>query len=105
MVRTDRGGVTVWMVLVVGLVGVVGLAVVAMGGGAARSGRAQAVADLAALAAVDGGRTAAEAVAEANGARMVRCRCDGRPVRVEVEWGGRRADAAASCPGCGAASP
>jgi hypothetical protein len=75
----ERGSVTVWVagvtMLAMALMAVSARTAVAATG----RGRAQAVADLAALAGVDGGRSAAREVATANDARLVRyAEVDGR---------------------------
>jgi hypothetical protein len=92
----ERGSVTVWAagvtMLAMALVAVSTRTAVAAVG----RGRAQAVADLAALAAVDGGRPAASAVATANGATLVRyAEVDGR-VDATVRRGGATAVASAA---------
>lgn len=68
----------------------------------AASGRADAVADLAALAGVTGGRSGAAAVADSNGATLVAYREQGDTVVVEVRVDGLVGRAAAA-PADGAA--
>lgn len=103
--RNERAGALVWMVAILGAVAMLMAVVPLDGRRAAGGGRAQAVADLAALAAVSGGATAARQVAEANGAEVLSCRCGGPSVTVVVMVGGRRGQAAATCASCQAASP
>lgn len=95
-VGPQSGQALVWVAALLLLVGAVAAVVVRAGRGASQEARAEAVADLVALAGASGGRPAAERVAAANGAslRSFRGDDDGR-VRVEVEWSGRRATAAA----------
>jgi hypothetical protein len=75
------------LALVVVLVGVVALALGRMGGAAAARADAQTAADAAALAGAAGGRSAAESLAAANGARIVSFEQDDRDTRVVVEVG------------------
>jgi uncharacterized membrane protein len=67
----DRGSVTMWMVGVLALVTVLALMVVRSSTVAVDDGRAQAAADMAALAGVSADRSAASATAEQNGATLV----------------------------------
>lgn len=84
----ERGAATVVAVALVGVVLLVGLALGEVAAWVAAHRRAQAAADLAALAAAAQVAAdpcaAATRVATANGARLTSCRPDGLEVRVEV---------------------
>jgi secretion/DNA translocation related TadE-like protein len=77
----DRGSATVWVVSLAGVLALLGLAVVLTGAAAVARHRAGAAADLAALAGAQHAVTGAgdpcgtaRRLAEANAARLVRCR-------------------------------
>src|SRR3954469_21418118 len=89
----ERGSVTVLMVAGVALAAVLIVGVARVGGAAARRARADNAADAAALAAADAlalGKGTSAAVhdavstAAANGARLVRCECEGTAAEVVV---------------------
>jgi hypothetical protein len=91
----ERGSVTVWVAGVTMLATVLALVLARTAVAGAASGRAQAVADLAALAGVDGRRPAAAAVAGDNHSTMVSyAESDGR-VDVTVRRDGVAATASA----------
>jgi hypothetical protein len=92
----DRGSVTMWMVGVIGLVTMVALALAANASAGVADGRAQAVADLAALAGVGGDRAEASAVAARNGASLLSYATNDDVVSVTVRRGGVRASAHAT---------
>ena len=95
-IRSDRGQAVVLLLAVVVLAA---LALVAVGSFSRRivdSGRAQTAADAAALAAVVGGRPAAERFAVSNGARLIGFAQLGDAVTVTVEVGEERATARAT---------
>jgi len=73
--------------LIVVLIGVLALALGEMGGAAAARADAQTAADAAALAGAAEGRDSAEALAAANGARLVSFEQHDRDTRVVVEFG------------------
>lgn len=94
--RDERGAATLLVVAATGLLLFVGLALSAVAGVVVAHRRAQAAADLAALAAATalkegqpGCATAAE-VAGANGGSLVSCALDGREATVEVRVHGPR---------------
>jgi hypothetical protein len=89
----ERGSVTTWVAGVVMLATVLALVVARTAAVGAARGRAQAVADLAALAAVEGGRPAAAAVAHRNGAALVAVGFVGGRADVTVRRDGVRASA------------
>jgi hypothetical protein len=78
---------TPFVALIVVLIGVLALALGQMGGAAAARADAQTAADAAALAGAVEGRDAAEALATANGARLVSFEQTGNDTRVVVELG------------------
>ena len=82
--RDDRGVGTVLAVALAGVLLLVGVALAEVTGLVVEHRRAQAAADLAALAAAGGDCSAAAPVAEANGARLVACTPTGHDVVVEV---------------------
>jgi hypothetical protein len=94
--RRDRGSVLVWTAFVVGLVAVLLVCTGRIGSAGTTASRAQAVADLAALAAVDGGHRAADEVARRNGARLVGYADDTDVVVVRVRCRGATATARAT---------
>ncbi len=93
--RTERGSAS--LVLLAGLAVAVVLAtgVARVGDAAARRARADATADVVALAAVTGGDDAAAAIAAANGAEVRRLRRLGDTVVVDVTASGATSVAAA----------
>ena len=92
----QRGAATLLVTAMCGLLLLVGLAAVAVAGAFVAARRAQSAADLAALAAASALRTGADGchvaamVAEANHARLDRCRVRGSDVSVEVSLPGPR---------------
>lgn len=82
--RDDRGVGTILAVALAGVLLLVGVALAEVTGLVVEHRRAQAAADLAALAAAGGDCGAAAPVAEANGARLVACTPTGPDVVVEV---------------------
>ncbi|MHB1139767.1 MAG: hypothetical protein ACYC2O_12485 [Microthrixaceae bacterium] len=95
--RGGRGAVSLTVVLVLVVVAVAATGVVRVGDAALRRARVEAVADLTALAAVEGGPEAASAVATASGAHVVSVVAEpaGR-VTIVVERAGVTARAAAA---------
>ena len=90
---TDRGGATVLVVAMAGLLMFVMTGLAAAGGLVTAQRRAQAAADLAALAGAsqpDDACVRAGEVASANGARLETCARDGDDVTVEVSVAGPR---------------
>jgi hypothetical protein len=92
----DQGQALGLLLLVVALTAVVVLAVGRAGSVLIAHQRARSAADAAALAAVWGGRSAAEATCRANGCRVVRMRSVPGWADVVVEVSGVRAHATAS---------
>ena len=91
--RTDRGGATVLVVAMAGLLVFVMSGLAASGGLVTAQRRAQAAADLVALAGAstpDDACARAEEVAVANAAVLEACRLDGDDVTVEVSVPGPR---------------
>lgn len=94
--RSTRGAATVLVVALTGVLLLLGTALGVVAGMITDHRRAQAAADLAALAgastAADGGDAcgAAAAVADANGAVLATCAVEGRDVRVQVTVAGPR---------------
>jgi secretion/DNA translocation related TadE-like protein len=91
--RPDRGGATVLVVAMAGLLMFVMTGLAAAGGLVTAQRRAQAAADLAALAgasALDDACDRAGEVAAANAAALEACRLDGDEVTVEVSVPGPR---------------
>ena len=89
-VRADRGGATILVVAMAGVLMFVTVGLAAVGGLVTAQRRAQAAADLAALgAASDPAQAGGEAVriAAANAAVLDRCEVDGDEVRVSVSVG------------------
>ena len=86
--RADTGAATVLVVAMAGVLMFVALALTAVGGLVTAQRRAQAAADLTALAAAagsgSGGCADAGRIAAANGAAMDSCRVEGHAVRVSV---------------------
>lgn len=91
----DRGQATLLVLAVASLVVVLMVAVGRFGATITTIEQAQVAADAAALAAVEGGPSAAARLASANGARLVSVRRVGVGVVVVVEIDGRRASARA----------
>jgi len=91
----EQGSVIVWMVLVVGVCALVLVLLGHAAGEAGRSARVQTTADLAALAGVDGGRTAAVRVAKGNGAELRSFAISDETVTVAVTDDGLTATATA----------
>ena len=94
--RVDRGQATVWLVVMVLVAVVSSVLVVRMDHRAATLGRAQDIADLAALAAVSNGPSGAHVVAQSNGAMLVTVRCDDSQCGVRIQYEGMHATAEAS---------
>ncbi len=94
--RPDGGSVVLWVLVVVAMAATMGVLVVRVAVGATARARCQAVADLVALAAVDGSRAAAEGVARANGGHIEDMRTAGAVVTVTVSVAGERARAHAA---------
>jgi hypothetical protein len=92
----ERGSVTIWVAAVAALATVLALIVARTAAAGAMSGRAQAVADLTALAGVDGGRSAAATVAGANRSTLVRYEESADRVDVTVRRDGVSAVASAA---------
>lgn len=93
----DRGSMTVFVVLVGAAVSLAVLtALVPLLDGLIDRQHAQAAADAAALAGVEGGRSAAVSIAAANGAVLVSWRTRGDEVTVVVQIDGQRASARAT---------
>jgi len=89
----DRGAATVWMVAVLAVGCLLVLGATRLGAAAVAAARADSAADAAALAAADAlalgrsgaaARDAARATADANGAHLTRCSCEGRRPAVHV---------------------
>ena len=95
MVRDQRGQVLPLVAVVIVLAGLAMLAVVRFGAVAIDRGRASAAADAAALAGAAEGRQAADALAAANGGRLVAYDEVGRDARVQVQVGNVTATARA----------
>jgi hypothetical protein len=95
-VRAERGSALLLGPAAVALCAVVLAGTVRIGVVTTRRARADAVADLTALAAVTGGQPSADAVARANGARVVAVRVDGSIATVLVDADGARARASAA---------
>ena len=87
MRRSERGSATPFVVLAMVTAGVLALQVGRLGGAAAARAKAQTAADASALAGAADGRDAARALAEANGARLVKYEELGSDTRVVVELG------------------
>jgi hypothetical protein len=92
----ERGSVTMWMVGVMALVTVLALVAMRSSSAAVDDGRAQATADMVALAGVSADRPAATEVAQANGATLVAFDVTDEVVRVTVRRSGVVATAHAS---------
>lgn len=93
----DRGQASVLVVLVsLAMFVAVSAATVTLGGRVLDRRRAQTVADAAALAALGGGRAAADTIAHRHDADMVSFRADGERVTVWVRVGSATASAAAT---------
>jgi hypothetical protein len=90
----------VWTAFVVGMVAVLAIGISRVGAAAATAAEAQSVADLAALAGVDGGRPAATAVVAANDGRLASYREVGGVVTVSVRVRAATATASATWGGC-----
>ncbi|MFI0412147.1 Rv3654c family TadE-like protein [Actinomadura sp. 3N508] len=91
LVGSDRGAGTLWVVAFAAVIWIGGVAAVAVGGVRGARHRANAAADLAALAGAtrvaEGGRDAcrrAESIAAGSGARLVHCQVEGDVVEVSV---------------------
>ncbi len=91
----ERGSVIVWMVLVVAVCALVLGLLARSAGEAGDLARVQTTADLAALAGVDGGRTASVRVAHGNGAELRSFARSGETVTVVVAHLGLTATATA----------
>ena len=87
MERGERGSVLPLLVLAVILAGAMAMALGRLGAAAAARARARTAADAAALAGAAEGRPAAEAVAAANGARVLSYEQLGLDARVRVAVG------------------
>ena len=85
--RRDRGSVLVWTAFVMGLCALMMVWLGRIGAAGTVTARAQSVADVAALAGVDGGRAAAIAVARRNGARLTSFEDDDGRITVTVRLG------------------
>jgi hypothetical protein len=94
--RNDRGQAVVLLLAVVVLAALAVIAVGLFGRRIVDHARAQTAADAAALAAVVGGRPAAERFAAGNGGRLIGFAQSGDEVTVTVEVGGERAAARAT---------
>jgi hypothetical protein len=94
--RRERGSAVLLGPAVIAVGAVVLAGTVRVGAVVTDRARSDAVADLTALAAVTGGRPSAEAVAGANGARLVALGSDGSARTVVVEAVGVRARATAA---------
>ena len=94
--RGERGSALLLGPAVIALCAVVLAGTVRVGVAVTDRARSDAVADLAALAAVTGGRSSAEAVARANGGRVLAVRADGPTLTVVVESDGVEARATAA---------
>jgi hypothetical protein len=96
----DHGQALSLVLIGVALLATIALAVASVGSHLAQRGAAQAAADAAALAGVDGGHAAAATLASRNGAAMVAFSAvadgSGRTVTVTVRVGDERATATAS---------
>jgi hypothetical protein len=95
-IRSDRGQAVVLVVAVVALLAVMLMAMARFGARVVEIEQAQVAADAAALAGVVQGRSAAVALAERNGARLVEFRQVGDDVIVVVECSGARATSRAT---------
>lgn len=91
MRRSERGSAVPFVVLAMVAAGALALQVGRLGGAVAARARAQTAADASALAGAADGREAAQALAEANGARLVEYEERGSDARVVVELGPSRA--------------
>lgn len=94
--RRDNGQAVVLLLAVVVLAALSVVAVGLFGQRIVDRGRAQTAADAAALAATEGGRSAAQRLAASNGAVLVGYAEAGDVVTVEIELGGERATARAT---------
>jgi hypothetical protein len=94
--RRDRGSVLVWTAFVVGLSALVIIWVGRIGAAGTDAAHAQSVADVVALAGVDGGRAASIAVARRNGASLRSFEIDDGRVTVSVRLGPAVAEATAT---------
>lgn len=92
----DHGQATVLVAAVLTVTVLASAGLARLGGGMVDASRARAAADAAALAAVDGGTSAAARLAELNGARLVSVSHIGDDVVVVVEVEGATATARAS---------
>jgi hypothetical protein len=86
----------VWTAFVMGLCALVTVWLGRIGAASAEAARAQSVADVAALAAVDGGRAASTAVASRNGASLISFEDEGGRITVRVRLGPTVAQATAT---------
>lgn len=93
--RSERGQVVPLLAVGLLLAGVAALGLARIAVASAKTERAQAAADAAALAGAADGRDAAESIAVANGARLVAYEEQGVDVVVTVVWSGVRASARA----------
>jgi uncharacterized membrane protein len=94
--RRDGGSVLVWTAFVVGLCALVVVWIGRIGAAGTDASRAQSVADVAALAGVDGGRAAATAVAGRNEAQLTSFEDDDGRITVRVRVGPAVAEATAT---------
>jgi uncharacterized membrane protein len=94
--RRDRGSVLVWTAFVMGLSALVIIWLGQIGAAGTEAARAQSVADVAALAGVDGGREASTVVARRNGASLMSFEDDDGRVTVSVRLGPALAEATAT---------
>lgn len=92
----DRGHAVLLVAVTIVFAGLFCIGAASLGSAMLHRQQAQAAADAAALAGVDGGRVAAERLASRNGAGLVTFRRDGARVTVSVRLGGATAVASAS---------
>ena len=92
----DRGHAVLLVAVTIVFAGLFCIGAASLGSAMLHRQQAQAAADAAALAGVDGGRVAAERLASRNGAALVIFRRDGARVTVSVRLGGATAVASAS---------
>ena len=92
----DRGHAVLLVAVTIVFAGLFCIGAASLGSAMLHRQQAQAAADAAALAGVEGGRVAAERLASRNGAALVIFRRDGARVTVSVRLGGATAVASAS---------
>jgi hypothetical protein len=111
VIRSQRGGVAIFGLVLVVLAGMVVVGLGRAGAVAARSARAETAADAAALAAADAlarhasatdARSAATAAAAENGGRLMRCDCVAEHAEVDVVVGDAHGRARAEVDRCAA---